>query len=104
MGKHIIIYGKCILWTGDGIIIAGITGLLAAVFARINSIEYYIEGTKYLGSVLALILLASFLWKYIKNGDNKGKPTFYLIIAILVVCIVITVITMVTFPKNGIRF
>lgn len=99
-----ILRGDDYIWNGDGKIIAEITGVLTVICARINSIEFFLDGTKYLGSVLAMILLAAFLWKYIKNADNKGKPAFYLIIAILVVCIIVTVITAVTFPKNEIRF
>ena len=99
-----ILRGDGYIWSGEGKSISVITGLLTIVFARIGSLEYFIDGLQYIGTILGVVLMAVFLWKYIANTEIKGKPAAYLILAVLIIMMIITVITAFTVPKTEIRF
>lgn len=91
-------------WNGEGKIMSLFTWIMIMAFARIGSVDYYIEGTKYLGGILSLLLLIMFLYEFISNTERKGKPIVYIMIIVLIICIVFTAYNTIIAPKSQIRF
>ena len=93
------------IWKGEGRIASIITGMMILFFSVISSINYYIEGTKYLGGMLSLILLSSYLFAFIKKADRKEHLASYIsVIVVLIVFIAFTVYRTIYFPKNEIAY
>ena len=93
------------IWSGEGSIASVITGMMAVFFSVISSINYYIEGTKYLGGTLSLILLCSYLFAYIRKAGRKEHPVTYISgIVVLIVFIAATVYWTIYLPKNEIAY
>lgn len=93
------------IWKGEGKIISLITGVMILFFSLISTINYYYEGTKYLGGTLSLILLGSFTFMFIKKADRKEHLASYIsMIVVLVVYIAVTAYRTIYFPKNEVAF
>ena len=93
------------IWKSEGRMLSSITGLLIMAFSWVSSVNYYLEGTKYLGGILSIIMLVTFLYKFIKKAEFKERPIiFVIIIILLIVCIVETAYRTIYFPKNEIAY
>ena len=93
------------IWRGEGSIVSHITGVMIVFFSVISSINYYIEGTKYLGGTLSLIVLCSYLFAYIRKADRKKHLVTYISgIVVLIVFIAATVYWTIYLPKNEIAY